>query len=161
MPMQLTILSVFMLVVMACKPSMDSGAKSSASGGSRPTAVRRVDIQQLLDWGSITLDESGKLRGQITLPLDVIPNGGLAGSALPLCMNALAPDTEIGIVECVQGRVESKPLLVRMVLQECYTNDQVSKVSPTTNLELPGCGKADLRGFRFDPQIRVDVELGN
>ena len=159
--MKLPILSVFMLAAMACKPFMGSGEQSSANEESGTTAMRRVDMQQSLDWGSITIDESGKLEGQIILPLDIIPNGGLAGSTLPLCMNPLAPGTQIGIVECVQGSVESKPLLAGMVLQECYTNDQVSKVAPSAVMELSGCRKAHLRGFHFDPQIRVDVELRN
>lgn len=153
------IIAVCLLSEWGCKPFESREAAVSSSDGAHATAIRRVDLIGEIDWGTVELTGSGKVRGRLVLSLDRQGSKHNKGVTLPSCFVPLSPNTQIGRIKCTEGQEMEIPLLAKHIFQECYTNNQLPKVPPSEDIIMSGCLRAQLQGFHFDPTIRMDIEL--
>ncbi|MEZ4741226.1 MAG: hypothetical protein R3B45_02065 [Bdellovibrionota bacterium] len=124
-----------------------------------PTHMSVTDkSQNMIEWGSVSISNSGELEGKLVLSLDYFPENIPDKASLPLCYELLPSDFELGRLECELGGSSSAVLLAAHVMQECYTDPRSTKHLQTESIRLKGCSKAKVLGFNFKPQLRVDIE---
>ena len=156
---RLFIIAVCLLSGWGCKPFEFREAALSTSDDAHATAIRRVDLNGEIDWGTVELTRSGKVKGRLVLSLDRQGIRHNEGVTLPSCFVPLSPNTQIGRMQCTKGQEMEIPLFARHIVQECYTNNQIPIVPPSDDIIMSGCLRAQLRGFHFEPKIRMDIEL--
>jgi len=145
----------FCLLVCSCKPLHETKSVTSI----QITPKRTVKSPKIPSsrWGSVEFDEKGVLLNNLILSLDYLTGAPNSGSK-PQCMKPLADGMVLGEIRCFKGANQKASLTVSHTRQECYTSPDAKKVIPSKEIALPGCHKATVYGFDFDPVIRVDVE---
>jgi len=108
-------------------------------------------------WGVVEFDGKGALLNSLVISLDYL-NGSPHSGTKPKCMMPLSGGILLAEVRCFKGSNQVAGLTVSHVRQECYTNPGAEKISPIKEFSIPGCQKAAVYGFDFEPVIRVDIE---
>ncbi len=150
-------LARLLLIICAfgCKP-----LKESQSLSVEQLIPKRVDKSEniaTVKWGTVDFDQSGTLINSLVLSLDYIGGAPHSGSK-PKCLSPMKGRIVLGRIKCFKGAKEEISLNISHVNQECYTDSTAKKVEAETELILPGCQKATVYGFKFEPVIRVDIE---
>ncbi len=141
-----------------CKPQLGEKRAGPGSSDANRVPVRDADATTLMQWGVVSLDETGRPKARIVAPMDVLPDATPGSAVLPICRSPLPADTEIGVMKCTEGSSAELALTAAHVHQECYTNQQVVAVEASKPVVLAGCSAATLAGYRFTPDVRLDVE---
>jgi len=111
-------------------------------------------------WGEVSFDPKGQSEGRLIVPLDYVtsaPGGG--ASKLPVCLAPInEPAMIIGHLKCNDGAGQRVDLTAGHVHQECYSDKSVSPIAASRPIKLDRCKKASIYTYRFDPELRIDVE---
>jgi len=125
-------------------PKRTGDADATASG---PTAAFDVE------------EKTGRLKSTLVLRLDYFPEPKPNVTNLPACFEPLPADFEIGVVTCAERPGDKRPVAVKNLDQDCYTNPKQVRIPAAQPLSLPGCKKAQVMVHAFAPSVRVDVEV--
>ena len=150
-----------LMIVAGCKAPAwrKQKADAGAGHGQPPQVVRNAD-GSLASTQSIEIDEkTGRTKSDIVLRLDYFPPPSPGATTLPTCYQAFASGFEIGTFMC-EGRPDTqRPLLAKHVDQECYTDSRRGRIPAAEPVSIPGCRRGVVQAFKFEPDLRLDVEV--
>jgi hypothetical protein len=125
--------------------------------GSRIKAPDSTSDSNEIIWGQADVDKAGRVKASLVVSLDYFPSSRPNIATLPRCMAPLSDDFELGKIVCLQGSAEII-LSAKYVNQECFAGtDKVKKVSQVA-LKMENCARVSFIGYRFDPEIRLQVD---
>jgi hypothetical protein len=108
-------------------------------------------------WGQVDLGSDGEVKATLVVSLDYFPVSRPNKATLPRCLNPLPDDFKVGRAVCVQGQGEVD-IVARNTIQECFAGTDRIRKSAEAILTLSGCARANIVGYKFDPEVRIHVE---
>lgn len=154
--MRVIVFFTSLFFVLSCKPNL--GPQSAVVSGIVPERIGSLEENPPLNFGLVEFTERGFVRYRLVLSLDYLPPEANATGTLPKCHAALKDDVVLGKLVCETGNSSYVSVTAGNVDQECYTSPKYPVTRATKALNLMGCAKARLLGFRFNPELRVDIE---
>jgi hypothetical protein len=84
---------------------------------------------------------------------------GTSVSQLPSCQAPLPADFALGSFTCLDpSGLGEKALKAGQLDQRCYTDPTFVGRGPLEPLAIEGCRLISLKGYAFDPSLRIDAE---
>jgi hypothetical protein len=149
------------VVVAACKAPTwrKQKADAEAAHDDRPSVTRSGDAEAAVPQYFEVDDKTGRSKSSLVLRLDYFPAPRPGSATLPSCYAPFDGAFELGFVMC-DGRPDSRrPLIARNVDQDCYTDARRGRQAASEPLTLLGCKRGVVTAHKFEPSLRLDVEL--
>lgn len=156
--------SVWLTVVVslaACKAPAWHKQKADADVDRNPPppVVRSADGGAAASQAVEIEDKTGRTKSDIVLRLDYLPKPSPGTATLPLCYQVFDAEFEIGSIMCDGLPETQRALFAKNVDQECYTDSRRGRQPAAEPISLPGCRRGVIVTHKFEPRLRLDVEL--
>lgn len=151
-------ISGFLLLTLTvcCKPALNANNVASIT----PIKVdSKKNDEPTVDWGDSKVNDNHKLNSHLILSLDYIPESDESIHNKLLCLEPLT--AKFGVIAkavCKSNPSIAYPITAEHLRQECYTDPGHQPILSKKRLEIRKCDEVRILGYRFNPELRIDIE---